>query len=75
MRTCCICGTAHKTKKEDVIIYGCAMCCKGNHIVNTRNMPGNNGFEKSPYLEGKEVVVRVNAKLKEWKAQLQWGIK
>ena len=74
MRTCCICGTGWKTPREDILIYGCAFCRKGSNIVNTRNMPRNTKFEISPHLKGREIIARVNEKLKEWKCELQWKI-
>ncbi len=75
MRTCCICGAGWKTPKEDVVIYGCTLCRRGGHIVNTRNMPRNTKFEISPHLRGREVIDRINKKLEEWGCELRWKIK
>ena len=47
MRTCCICGARWKTevKKDDILIYGCAVCGKGHCNSNT---------DKGYFKDGKE---------------------
>lgn len=73
MRTCCVCGARWKTPKEDITIYGCAVCRRGSHIVNIRNMPRNAKFE-APDLELK-AIERINRKLEGWGCALRWKIK
>ena len=40
MKTCSICGVGYKTKsnKEDVLIYGCRSCHKGEWIKNQKEL-------------------------------------
>ena len=40
MRTCCICWRGYKTnvKNEDILIYGCIGCTKGDWQRTTKEM-------------------------------------
>jgi len=56
MQTCCICGTGYKSPKEDILIYGCPKCHKGDWLKNIRSMPEIRIECPSPYAKKKPKV-------------------